>query len=65
VVLGLDGPFDLEHFVVLDEQQLIKNFLSQYFFEVQGRNSRFSIRAFAKKLGVSSSALSEILRGEA
>lgn len=38
--------------------------LQNYFFEVQGRNSRFSIRAFAKKLGLSSSALSEILRGK-
>lgn len=50
--------------MVLDEQQLVKNYLSDYFFKVQAKNPRFSIRAFAQKLGISSSALSEILRSK-
>ncbi|MDD4973677.1 MAG: TIGR02147 family protein [Bacteriovorax sp.] len=50
--------------MILDEQQLIKNILTDYYFSAQKRNPRFSIRAFSKKLNVSSSALSEILRGK-
>ncbi len=50
--------------MVVDEQQIIRGLLQQYFFDAQGRNPRFSTRAFAKKLGVSSSSLSEILRGK-
>jgi len=50
--------------MLLDEQQLIKNYLSEYFFKVQSKNPRFSLRAFAQKLGVSSSSLSEILRSK-
>jgi uncharacterized protein (TIGR02147 family) len=50
--------------MILDEQQLIRNILKDYFIKVQIRNPRFSLRAFAKKLGISNSALSEILRGK-
>jgi uncharacterized protein (TIGR02147 family) len=50
--------------MVLDEQQLIKNYLSDYFFKVQAKNPRFSLRSFAQKLGISNSALSEILRSK-
>jgi uncharacterized protein (TIGR02147 family) len=63
-LLSKDDPKALEHIMVLDEQQLVRNHLRQYYFDAQERNPRFSMRAFATKIGISSSALSEILRGK-
>lgn len=48
----------------LDPQQTIRNYLSAYYFKTASRNPRFSLRAFASKLGISSAALSEIMRGK-
>lgn len=50
--------------MVLDSQQLIRRHLTDYYLCTAQKNPRFSVRAFAKKLGVSNSALSEILRGK-
>lgn len=50
--------------MVLDEQQYVRKVLTDYFVSASERNPRFSLRAFAKKLGVSSSSLSEIMRGK-
>lgn len=50
--------------MVLDEQQWIRKVLGDRYLEMSSRNPSFSLRAFAKKLNVSSAALSEILRGK-
>lgn len=42
----------------------LERVLSEKLFEAQSRSSRFSQRAMAKRLGLSSGALSEILRGK-
>jgi len=48
----------------LDEQQEVQNLLTSYFITASEKNPSFSLRAFANKLGISSSSLSEILRGK-
>ncbi|RYZ92071.1 MAG: TIGR02147 family protein [Proteobacteria bacterium] len=50
--------------MVLDPQQLIGRYLTEFFFRASKKNPQYSIRAFAKKLGVSNSSLSEIMRGK-
>lgn len=50
--------------MVLDEQQYVRKVLTDYFVLASERNPRFSLRALAKKLGISSSSLSEIIRGK-
>jgi uncharacterized protein (TIGR02147 family) len=48
----------------MSEQIHLQNTLNRKFLEIKSRNSGFSLRAFAKKLGIQSSPLSEILRGK-
>lgn len=48
----------------MSEQLAIQNQLRDYFLEAQRKNSSFSLRAYAKKLQISPSALSEILNGK-
>lgn len=50
--------------MVLDQQQLIRNVLLDYFLKKQKLTTTYSLRKFAQRLEVSSSALSEILRGK-
>ncbi|KYG67000.1 hypothetical protein AZI86_08235 [Bdellovibrio bacteriovorus] len=50
--------------MILDEQQHIRQVLTDYFVRASQKNPSFSLRAFAKKLEISSSALSEIMRGK-
>jgi uncharacterized protein (TIGR02147 family) len=50
--------------MILDSQQLIKDFLLQYYQNAKAKNSKFSKRSFAKKLEISSSSLSEIITGK-
>lgn len=47
--------------MVLDEKQVLARILMKHFQRIQKKNERFSLRAFAKKLEISSAALSEIL----
>ena len=46
------------------EQLIIQKKLAERFSEIRLKNPSYSIRAFSKKVGVSSSALSEILNGK-
>lgn len=46
------------------EQKEIQNLLNEKLTEARLRNSSYSIRALAQKLGISASALSEILNGK-
>lgn len=50
--------------MVLDFQQLIRAHLTNAFIKISDKNPRYSLRAFAKKLNVSNSALSEIMRAK-
>ena len=50
--------------MILDAQQVVRNILLDRFLNIQKKNPRFSIRAYGRKLGISSAALSEILRGK-
>lgn len=50
--------------LVIDEQLYLQNFLRARFFELQSKNPSYSLRAFSKKLGLSPSAASEVLRGQ-
>jgi uncharacterized protein (TIGR02147 family) len=50
--------------MILDAQQLMKTHLTDAFILASKRNPRFSLRAFAKKLGISNAALSELMRGK-
>ena len=47
--------------MILDKRQFISNLLQHRFNELKKKNPRYSVRAFAKKIGISSAALSEIL----
>jgi uncharacterized protein (TIGR02147 family) len=47
--------------MILDEKQLLANLLKKQLQILQKKNSKFSLRAFAIKLGLSSSTLSEIM----
>lgn len=44
-------------------QLKVREFLAESFTEAKAINSRYSLRAFAKKVGVSPGALSEIMKG--
>ncbi|MBF0298186.1 MAG: TIGR02147 family protein [Oligoflexia bacterium] len=48
----------------MDGQMVFKMKLVELFSEAQNKNSAYSLRAFARKLAVSPSALSEILNGK-
>lgn len=50
--------------MVLDQQQLIRNVLLDFFLRKQKLIPTYSLRKFAQRREVSSSALSEILRGK-
>ena len=46
------------------EQVEVQEALNERLIELRGKNPGFSMRAFSKRLGISSSALSEILSGK-
>ncbi|MGK5084879.1 hypothetical protein WDW37_16445 [Bdellovibrionota bacterium FG-1] len=48
----------------LQDQISVQRLLRRKFEEARGKNPRVSIRAFAKRLGLSASAANEILKGE-
>ncbi len=48
----------------MTDQMMIQNILRERFTELQCKNTSFSLRAYAKKLNISPSALSEILNGK-
>lgn len=48
----------------MNAQAALQNLLQTRFLELQSKNPSFSLRAFAKKLGLSPSAASELLRGQ-
>jgi uncharacterized protein (TIGR02147 family) len=50
--------------MILDQKQLLANLLEKKFNEIKNKNPRYSLRAFSKKLEISSSSLSEILSGK-
>lgn len=46
-----------------DPQITIQNFLRDRFFDLQIKNPQYSLRAFSQKVGLSPSAVSELIRG--
>ena len=48
----------------MQAEQAVKEILVKHFMETKSRNARFSMRAYAKKVGVTQSALSEIFSGQ-
>jgi uncharacterized protein (TIGR02147 family) len=50
--------------MLLDEKQVISKILDRELKKLKTKNPLFSLRSLAKKLGMSSSALSEIMRGK-
>lgn len=56
------GAISLRIGMHLDPQQVVKRLLKKSFDEICIKNDHYSLRAFAKKLGVASSAISEIFK---
>ena len=48
----------------MNPQSEIQVILRQRFSEIKSRNPRFSVRAFAKQLGLQASATNEIMKGQ-
>jgi uncharacterized protein (TIGR02147 family) len=50
--------------MILDSRQLFATLLKKYLELAKERNKKFSMRAFASKLGISSAAMSELMNGK-
>ena len=66
VSVFLPSVFQISWYILVMKSQgvVFREYLNDYFSEVQEKNPRFSLRAFAKRLKLSPGALSQMLNGK-